>query len=56
MERFVRRQNIEHYRELLRTVTDPAQRVTIERLIAEEEEKQKRAGDPPGTGQPPRVS
>jgi hypothetical protein len=56
MERFVRRQNLEHYRELLKTVTDPAQRGVIEKLIAEEEEKQKNAGDVPGVTTPPRVS
>jgi rubrerythrin len=39
MERFVRSRNIQHYRELLARVTDPAQRRTIERLIAEEQEK-----------------
>jgi rubrerythrin len=37
MERFVHRQNIEHYREMLKTVTDPAQREKIEKLLAEEE-------------------
>jgi bacterioferritin (cytochrome b1) len=56
MDRFIRRQNLEHYRELLKTVTDPVQRDTIEKLIAEEEEKQKNAGDVPGMNSPPRVS
>ncbi len=28
MERFVHRQNIEHYREMLKTLTNPAQRRT----------------------------
>ena len=37
MERFVHRQNVEHYREMLKTVTDPAQRETIRKLLAEEE-------------------
>jgi hypothetical protein len=37
MERFVHRQNIEHYREMLKTVTDPAQREKIRKLLAEEE-------------------
>jgi hypothetical protein len=37
MERFVHRQNIEHYREMLKTFTDPAQRGTISKLLAEEE-------------------
>jgi rubrerythrin len=56
MERFVRRQNIEHYRDLLKTATDPAQRDMIEKLIAEEEEKQKNASDTSGVTTPPRVS
>lgn len=38
MERFVHRQNIEHYRELLKTVTDLPQREKIEKMLAEEEE------------------
>lgn len=37
MERFVHRQNIEHYRELLKTVADPAQQERIKKLLAEEE-------------------
>ena len=37
MERFVHRQNVEHYREMLKTVTDPAQREKIRKLLAEEE-------------------
>ena len=37
MERFVHRQNIEHYREMLKTVTQPAQREKIKKLLAEEE-------------------
>jgi hypothetical protein len=41
MERFVRRYNIEHYRELLKIVTDPEKRRTIEKLLLEEEIKLK---------------
>ncbi|HUL88536.1 MAG TPA: hypothetical protein VLU23_10185 [Pseudolabrys sp.] len=37
MERFVHRQNVEHYREMLKTITDPKQREKIEKLLAEEE-------------------
>jgi rubrerythrin len=37
MERFVHRQNVEHYREMLKTITDPSQRETIKNLLAEEE-------------------
>jgi len=45
MERFVRRQNINHYRHLLNTVTDQSQRNTILNLLDEEQRKQKYAGD-----------
>jgi hypothetical protein len=37
MERFVHRQNIEHYREILKTLADPTQREKIKKLLAEEE-------------------
>ena len=37
MERFVHRQNVEHYREMLKSATDPAQRDKIKKLLAEEE-------------------
>lgn len=37
MERFVHRQNIEHYREMLKTIIDPEHRETIKKLLAEEE-------------------
>jgi hypothetical protein len=43
MERFVRRQNIEHYREMLKIVTDPVQRRVLEKLLLEEEAKLKKA-------------
>jgi hypothetical protein len=36
MERFVHRQNVEHYREILKTITDPVQREKIKKLLAEE--------------------
>ena len=42
MERFVIRQNIEHYREMLKTTTDPARRAAIEKLLREEEPKLKK--------------
>jgi hypothetical protein len=48
MERFIRRQNVERYRELLKTVTDQGEREKILKLLAEETHKQKDAGDPPG--------
>lgn len=43
MERFVRRQNVEHYREMLKIITDPVQRRMIEKLLLEEEAKIKKA-------------
>jgi hypothetical protein len=43
MERFVRRQNVEHYQEMLKTITDPVQRRIIEKLLLEEEAKTKKA-------------
>jgi len=43
MERFIRRQNIEHYRRLLETVTDEAERQKILKLLAEEQKKESEA-------------
>jgi hypothetical protein len=43
MKRFVMRQNIEHYREMLKIVTNPVQRHMIEKLLLEEEAKLKKA-------------
>ena len=43
MERFVRRQNIEHFKELLKIETDPGKRRAIEKLLREEEAKLKEA-------------
>jgi hypothetical protein len=45
MERFIRRQNVEHYRHLLETVTDENERERILRLLEEEKRKQQAAGD-----------
>lgn len=45
MERFVRRANIERYLRLLEGVSDEAQRRQIEKLLGEERQKQKEAGD-----------
>jgi hypothetical protein len=45
MERFVRCENIKHYRELLKTVNDEAERQRIQKLLAEELQKAKDAGD-----------
>jgi hypothetical protein len=45
MDRFIRRQNVEHYRHLLETVTDEKERECILKLLEEELQKQKDAGD-----------
>lgn len=45
MERFIRRQNIERYKRLLETTTDEKERERIRRLLQEEQEKQRNAGD-----------
>ena len=39
MDKAVAELNIEHYRKLLSTETDPTRRATLERLLAEEEAK-----------------
>jgi len=43
VERFVHRQNVEHYREMLKTITDPMKLETIKQLLAEEEEALRKA-------------
>jgi hypothetical protein len=45
MERFIRRENVRHYHELLQTVKDEAERQRILKLLADEQQKQKDAGD-----------
>ena len=42
MERFVGRQNIEHYREMLKITTDPGQRRVLEKLLLEGQAKLKK--------------
>ncbi|MFY9894418.1 MAG: hypothetical protein WAK63_09825 [Xanthobacteraceae bacterium] len=42
MERFVIRQNIEHYRAMLKITADPARREQIEKLLRDEETKLKK--------------
>jgi hypothetical protein len=44
MDRFIRRENVRHYRELLKTVTSETERQRILKLLAEEHQKQKDAG------------
>jgi hypothetical protein len=46
MDRLVRQQNIAKYKQLLETAIDEAERQTISKLLGEEEQKQKDAGDP----------
>ena len=46
MDRFVRRRNVERYRHLLETVTQESERQRILTLLAQEQQKQKDAGDP----------
>ena len=45
MDRFIRRENVRHYRELLETAKDETERQRILKLLAEEKQKQKAAGD-----------
>jgi hypothetical protein len=44
-EKFTRHQNVERYRRLLKTATDEERRKYLDRLIVEEQQKQKNAGD-----------
>jgi DNA-binding MarR family transcriptional regulator len=46
MDRFIRRQNVLLYRRLLERVTDESDRRKIINLLAEEQQKQRDAGDP----------
>jgi hypothetical protein len=45
MDRFIRRENIKHYRVLLTIVKDETERQRILKLLAEEQQKQRDAGD-----------
>jgi hypothetical protein len=44
-DKFTRHQNVERYRRLLKTATDEERRSYLRRLIVEEQQKQKDAGD-----------
>ena len=44
-DKFTRRQNVERYRRLLKTATDKERQNYLSRLILEEQQKQKDAGD-----------
>jgi hypothetical protein len=46
MDRFIHRENLKHYREMLNRATDETQRQTLLRLIAEEEARTE-LDDPP---------
>jgi hypothetical protein len=46
MDQFIRTQNVARYRRLLERVTEESGRQTIFNLLAEEQQKQKDAGDP----------
>ena len=45
MERFVRRQNVERYQQLLEATNNEIERQKIMKLLAEERQKQRDAGD-----------
>jgi hypothetical protein len=45
VDRFIRRENVKHFRELLKSATDEAERQRLSNLLAEEQQKQKDAGD-----------
>jgi hypothetical protein len=47
MERFVRRENVKHYRDLLREAKSISERQRIQALLNEELAKQQEAGDEP---------
>jgi hypothetical protein len=44
-DKFTRHQNVERYRRLLKTATDEERQHYLDRLIVEEQQKQKKAGD-----------
>jgi hypothetical protein len=45
VDQFIRRHNVENYCRLLESVSDETERQTILKLLAEERQKQKDAGD-----------
>jgi hypothetical protein len=47
MEKFIHRQNLEHYRKLLAETTDEVKRQTLRKLLAEEEAKDRVAPEKP---------
>lgn len=53
MERFVRRENVRHYRDLLKIANSEAERLRIQKLLDEELTKQRDAGDDSGAATTP---
>jgi hypothetical protein len=47
LDRFVRRANINHFQDLLKLASDETERARLMKLLAEEEKKQRDAGDLP---------
>ena len=45
MDRFIRRENVKHFRELLKSTKEENERQRILKLLAEEQQKQRDAGD-----------
>ncbi len=50
MDRFIKRENVKHYRELLERTNDAAERERILKLLSEEEAKQPLPRQPQVTG------
>ncbi len=50
MERFIRSENIRRYRDLLKRTTDEAERRRVLKLLDEELQKHREAGDNPDEG------
>ena len=47
IDRFIRQQNVERYSRLLASTKDETRRQLLLKLLAEEQRKQRDAGDPP---------
>jgi hypothetical protein len=45
MDRFIRRENVKHYKDLLKSATSDDERQRLLKLLAEEQQKQREAGD-----------
>ena len=51
MQRFVAKQNIQHFKDMLAVESDPARRVLLEGMIAEEEAKLLAKVEPGASGE-----